>query len=184
MGHRRAGHTSPARRGAPPGTRTPIAVRRRAASKWARCGRTTTQQCASGFGPPVSPKAPMNHPCGWVAAARRSGCAQARLHFSTVPRIVRKPLAGGARFDRGGGALETGRRRLGGRHGYMRPYQAKQANLANRVDNYSPVPAGSNPQAHKPREPGPIPRTEPGAGSNRNRRSHGPHTGRAALRTR
>ena len=90
-------------------------------------------------------------------AANAAGVgATERLHSPTVPRAARKPLAGGARFDRGGGALDTGRHRLNGRHGDMRSYQAKQANLANRVDNYDPVPARSNPQAHKPREPGPI----------------------------
>lgn len=118
--------------------------------------RRTTRQCASGFEPAGIPK-------GADDGSREPTCGNAagvgateRLHSPTVPRAARKPLAGGARFDRGGGALDTGRHRLNGRHGDMRSYQAKQANLANRVDNYDPVPARSNPQAHKPREPGPI----------------------------
>lgn len=125
----------------------------------------------AGSSPPVSPKAPMTVHANPHAANAAGVGATARLHSPTVPRAARKPSTGGARFDRGGGALDTGRRRLNGRHGDMRPQQAKQTNLANRVDNYDPVPAGSNPQAHKPRSPGPIPRHPTGTGSNRNRRT-------------
>src|SRR5690606_19603426 len=134
----------------------------------------------AGSSPPVSPKAPMTVLANPHAANAAGVGATARLHSPTVPRAARKPLAGGARFDRGGGALGTGRHHLSGRHGNMRLQQAKQANLANRVDNYSPVPAGSNPQAHKPRTPGPILRTEPGAPNRvRGRIETGAHMGRA-----